>query len=206
MSEPEHTVLLVDDEAEIVESLRRTLRAQSYRVIGTTSPFDALDLCERENVDLVVADIDMPGMNGLELVARIRRTHPHVVRILLTGDASLESALHAINEGEVHRYLTKPWNKDELRETLRLALDRLEEIRRGAAADRVARAREAMLSELESAHPGIRAVDYQNGVYTLDSGRMAELGGRIGLRAAKPDPGESSAISGDAPTQVVKGT
>jgi two-component system probable response regulator PhcQ len=206
MSDGPHTVLLVDDEAEIIESLRRTLRAESYRVIGTTSPFEALELCERENVDLIVADIDMPGLNGLELVARIRRTHPNVVRILLTGDASLESALHAINEGEVHRYLTKPWKTRELRDTLKNALERLEEIRRGAAADRVTRAREAMLSELESAHPGIRAVSYDDGVYVLDPARMGQLALGAGVRIAAPTAEEQSAISGDAPTQVVKGT
>ena len=91
-------------------------------MIGTTSPKEALAAIDRGGVDLVIADIDMPEMNGLSLVARVQRSHPHVIRILLTGDASLDSAMTAINESEVHKYLTKPWNTAELREIVRAAL------------------------------------------------------------------------------------
>jgi len=204
MTDPSHTILLVDDEVEILESLRRTLRSEGYRLLTTPSPFEALEIVERESVDLMVADIDMPGMNGLELVSRIRRTHPHVVRILLTGDSSIESALHAINEGEVYRYLTKPWQKIELRETLRHALDRLEEIRRAASADRLTRAREAMLSELESAHPGIRKVVYRDGIYSLDVTHLAELATEVGIRAESASGPTRDPVSGEAPTEVVR--
>jgi two-component system probable response regulator PhcQ len=175
MSAPVHTVLFVDDEPEIIDSLRRTLRDESYRILGTTSPADALDILDRETVDLLIADIDMPDINGLELVARVRRTHPEVVRMLLTGDASLESALEAINEGEVHRYLTKPWNKDELRETIRQTLARVDELRRLAAADRLAQGRERILSELEKTHSNIRAVELDDGVYVIDDSRLSVL-------------------------------
>jgi two-component system probable response regulator PhcQ len=175
MSAPVHTVLFVDDEPEIIDSLRRTLRDESYRILGTTAPADALDILDRESVDLLIADIDMPDINGLELVARVRRTHPEVVRMLLTGDASLESALEAINEGEVHRYLTKPWNKDELRETIRQTLARVDELRRLAAADRLAQGRERILSELEKTHSNIRAVELDDGVYVIDDSRLSVL-------------------------------
>lgn len=175
MSNRKHTVMVVDDEPEIVESLRRTLRNEPYTVLGTTSPFEAFEAVEAGGVDVLVADIDMPELNGLELVAKVRAVRPEVVRILLTGDASLDSALEAINRGEVYRYLTKPWRARELRDTVREALGRLDELRRAAAADRATRAREAMLSALEWEHPGIRTVTLVGGVHVLDVVRLRAI-------------------------------
>jgi DNA-binding NtrC family response regulator len=173
MSDGRHTLLVVDDEAEILASLLRTLRKESYLVLTTTSPQEALGLLENHRIDLLISDIDMPVMNGLELVARVRHAHPHVVRMLLTGAASLESAMRAINDGEVHRYLTKPWQSDELKATIRAALERLDELRRVASAERIVSARERLLAELEREHPGIREVRLDEGVYVLDSELLA---------------------------------
>lgn len=172
MTEPEHTLLLVDDEQEILDTLRRTLRREGYRILCTTSAEEALRILAEETVDVLVSDIDMPEMTGIELIARVRRDHPGVVRMLLTGAASLESAITAINDGEVHRYLTKPWSRAELRTTIRQAFDRLQELRRAAEADRCARAREQLLSELELEHPGIRSLELDDGVYVLDERRL----------------------------------
>lgn len=170
-----HTLLIVDDEPEILESLRRALRNEGYRILTAGSAAEAITLLEREPVDLLVADIDMPGMTGLELVERARRDWPGVVRMLLTGDASIESALQAINEGEVHRYLTKPWSNVDLRRILRQALVRLDELRRAAVADRAAVGREALLADLERAHAGIRTATLDDGVYVVDAERVAAL-------------------------------
>jgi response regulator RpfG family c-di-GMP phosphodiesterase len=169
-----NVVLAVDDEPEILESIKRTLRREPYRVITTVSPLEALSLLEAGGIDVLLADIDMPEMNGLELVRRARAACPETVRLLLTGDASLDSALTAINDGEVHRYLLKPWDKEDLRGVIRHALERLEELRRGAQADRRVAAREILLSELERAHPGIRDVATRDGAYALDERRITE--------------------------------
>jgi CheY-like chemotaxis protein len=185
MTAPKHTLLLVDDEPEILDGLRRTLRSEGYRLLTTTSPIEALEILAKGGVDLLLSDIDMPDMSGIELVARVRRDHPDVVRLLLTGDASLDSALVAINEGEVHRYLTKPWSKETLTATLRQALDRLEELRRAAAADARATARERLLAELEREHPGIRDAAFDGDTYVLDGARVdALLGAAPALRSA----------------------
>lgn len=181
-----HTILIVDDEPEVLESLRRTLRKEKYRILTTTSPREALELVEHQGVDLLLSDIDMPEMTGVELVAKIRTEHPHVVRLLLTGDASLDSAIQAINDGEVHRYLTKPWGTRELRETLRRALERLEELRRVADAEQSLDLRERLLAELESEHPGIRDIRLDGDVYVLDTERLASRLLQLGL----PDPVE----------------
>ncbi len=120
----QETILLVDDEAHVVEALARTIRNGGYRILEAGSGAQALDVLAREPVDLVISDIAMPVMSGLELLSTIRRTHPRVVRIVLTGFASLDSAISAINDGNVDRYLTKPWEKDEIRAAIRDALDR----------------------------------------------------------------------------------
>jgi DNA-binding response OmpR family regulator len=118
------TVLIVDDEQDIVDALGRTLRGLGCRFLGATSGREALRILDQETVDLIVSDIDMPLMSGLDLIARVRVSHPHVVRVVLTGVASLDTALRAINDGEVHRFLTKPWNKDELRQVIGASLAR----------------------------------------------------------------------------------
>jgi DNA-binding NtrC family response regulator len=169
-----HTVLIVDDEVEVLDSLRRTLRDEGYRILTAPSAAEALPLLAQGEIDLIVSDIEMPDMSGTELVSFVRRTYPDVVRILLTGDASLETAMRAINDGEVHRYLTKPWDKAVLRETIRQALDRLDELRRRAAADRLAARRELLLAELEREHPGIAQVTRDGDTYVVDPTRFVD--------------------------------
>jgi two-component system, probable response regulator PhcQ len=171
MSYAHHTILIVDDEPEILDGLRRTLRDESYRILTTISA-DALRRMEQGGVDLLLTDLDMPEMSGLELVSRVRSSFPDIVRMLLTGHASLDSAMQAINDGEVHRYLTKPWSKGELRETIRQALDRLDELRRAADATRRALVREHLLAELEREYPEITDVTLDAGVYVLDAARL----------------------------------
>jgi DNA-binding NtrC family response regulator len=171
----DRVVLAVDDEAEIIESLRRALRGEAYRFVGTTSPREARDIVDRGEVDLIIADIDMPGINGLELVAHARRTQPQVVRILLTGDASLASAIDAINRGEVHRYFTKPWRNEPLRQNIREALARVDELRRRADADATVRTRQLLVAELERQYPGISVVHSSNGVHEIDVAHLRSV-------------------------------
>ena len=167
-----HTVLVVDDQPDVLALLRRSLRELGCRILTTNSPTAALEMMRTNQVDVLISDIDMPGMSGLDLIARARVVAPHVVRILLTGHVTLDSALRAVNEGEVHRYLTKPWNDRELLDTLRDALQRLEELRRGAAAAQAATRRGAVMAELEREHPGITRVERDDGAYTLDETRI----------------------------------
>ena len=144
-----HSILVVDDEPEIVDALVRTLRHGGYRIVSATSGEAALEVLASEKIDVVVSDIDMRGMSGLDLLARVRVTYPETVRIVLTGVTSLEGALRAINEGEVHRFLTKPWEKEAVRSAVREGLDRMES-GRGLPRDPEAVAAERRLIELAS--------------------------------------------------------
>jgi len=175
MSEFRPTVLIVDDEENVVDSLRRTLRHEHVRVITTTSPVEALAHLDQGEIDILISDIDMPEMTGLELVAEARRRHPNVVRILLTGDSSLESALTAINDGAVYKYLTKPWRSQELRETLRAATVQLGALRQQAASAAAGERDRTLRTELEARYPGITSVRRVDGAYLLNDMRAAEL-------------------------------
>lgn len=116
------TVLLVDDEEPILNSLRRLLREQPYEVLLATSGEQALAIMAQRPVDLIVSDARMPGMDGAALLARVYSEYPDTTRILLTGYADLEIIVKAINEGQVHRYIAKPWTDEELVLTLRQSL------------------------------------------------------------------------------------
>lgn len=115
-------VLLVDDEESILNSLRRLLRSQPYDVILASNGAQALEIMNQQPIDLVMTDARMPTMDGATLLAEIHRQHPSTMRILLTGYADLTMIIKAINEGQIHRYISKPWNDEEMLLTLRQSL------------------------------------------------------------------------------------
>ncbi|QAY89616.1 HD domain-containing phosphohydrolase [Pseudomonas sp. ACM7] len=115
-------VLLVDDEESILNSLRRLLRGQPYELLLATSGAQALEIMEQHSIDLVMTDARMPNMDGATLLARIHQLYPTTTRILLTGYADMPTIIKAINEGKIHRYISKPWNDEEMLLTLRQAL------------------------------------------------------------------------------------
>lgn len=116
------TILLVDDEESILNSLRRLLRGQPYEVLLATSGEQALDIMAKQPVDLVMSDARMPNMDGATLLAHIHQRHPDTLRILLTGYADLTMIVKAINDGQIDRYISKPWHDEELLLTLRQSL------------------------------------------------------------------------------------
>lgn len=125
-------VLLVDDEESILNSLRRLLRGQPYDVVLATSGVQALEIMATRPIDLVMSDARMPGMDGATLLAEVHRLYPATSRILLTGYADLTTIIKAINDGQIHRYISKPWNDEELQLVLQQTLEhqRLERLAR----------------------------------------------------------------------------
>jgi two-component system probable response regulator PhcQ len=115
-------VLVVDDDASVVEGLGVVLRGEPYTVLTATSARQALDLLERQSVDVIVTDETMPGMRGSELLALARKLRPETMRLVLTGQATLHSAIRSINEAAVHRYLIKPCPPAELKAAITEAL------------------------------------------------------------------------------------
>jgi len=166
------TLLIVDDEPAILKALQRVVRDEGYKVITALDGEAALRLVASESVDVVLSDMDMPGMSGLDLMVRLRRNHPSAVRLLLTGRGTLAAAVGAINDGEVYRFMTKPWDIDELREVLRQAAARAMKNRADVNVSESAGERTSRLAALERQHPGITSVSLTRGVYRVDAGRL----------------------------------
>lgn len=117
------TILLVDDEPNITEALRRALRKEPFHFLTASSGSEAERILDSVHVDAIVSDEQMPGMPGSELLARARKRFPNTIRMVLSGQASLEAAVKAINEGEVYRFFLKPVNPTDLAFTLCQALE-----------------------------------------------------------------------------------
>ena len=116
-------ILFVDDESNILQTVRRVMRKADIEIETSTSPKEALELVEKEKYAVVVSDQRMPGMGGVELLERVRTLSPDTIRVILTGYADVQASVDAINRGAVYRYLNKPWEDDDLRNTVRQAVD-----------------------------------------------------------------------------------
>ncbi|HUE09390.1 MAG TPA: response regulator [Steroidobacteraceae bacterium] len=163
------TILLVDDEPNITDALKRALRREPYEFLTATSGAAALQLLERLHVDVVVSDEQMPGMSGSEFLAIVRKQFPDTIRMILSGQASLEAAVRAINEGEVYRFFLKPCNPTDLIFTIQQALahKRLEEQSRRLLREYQRQA--AMLAKLNHNGPDLLRLDTdEQGAVVID--------------------------------------
>ncbi len=152
-------ILIVDDEMQILKALKRLLRGEEFDIITTTDPFEALELVKHAQIDIVISDHLMPGMDGITLLSKIKELRPDTIRIVLTGHAQLDMAIEAINKGSVYKFFTKPWDDSTLLNELRIAarlikLER-ENMRLKAELEKQSR----FLEELEKRHPGITRVE-----------------------------------------------
>lgn len=118
-----HTLLVVDDEPDVVRSVQDLLRLD-YRVLGATRAEEGMRILGQEEVHVVMTDQRMPEMTGVEFLHQIRGEHPDAIRLLFTGYADIRAVIDAINQGSVYRYITKPWDPDELQTVLREAVER----------------------------------------------------------------------------------
>lgn len=118
------TLLFVDDEANILSALKRLFRPYGYRIFTAESGAAGLEIMAREPVDLVISDMRMPAMNGAQFLEQVRQNWPDTVRILLTGYADIGSTIDAINKGQIYRYVSKPWEDNDVVIAVRQALER----------------------------------------------------------------------------------
>src|SRR5262245_8579244 len=117
-----HSLLVVDDEPDLVQTVRDLLRFE-YRVLGATRAAEGLRLMEQEPVHVVMSDQRMPEMTGVEFLRILRQRYPDTVRLLFTGYADINAVSDAINQGNVYRYISKPWEPNELRAVLKQAVE-----------------------------------------------------------------------------------
>ena len=122
-----HPILVVDDEEEILFSLRGLLR-QDFELYTAASGAEALDLMRRKVIHVLMTDQRMPQMTGVELLEQALTVCPEAVRIVFTGYADIKAVIDAVNQGRIFRYLTKPWDPDELVSALRQGCDEYEKV------------------------------------------------------------------------------
>ena len=140
-------VLIVDDETSILSAVQRVLRKERLEVVTTACPREALERLARERFAAVLADHRMPTTTGVELLERARKIAPDTVRIILTGYADIQAAIEAINRGGVHRYLTKPWDDEDLRAAVREAVRLFELVRENRRLHELAARQNAELND-----------------------------------------------------------
>ena len=117
MEKPAH-VLFLDDEANILYALTRLLLAEPYDIVKASDPDEAIDLIGKYPIKVVVTDYRMPKMSGIEFLRRVKEKYPDKIRILLSGYVDFVTAEEAINQGEVFRFITKPWKTDYLKASI----------------------------------------------------------------------------------------
>ena len=115
-------ILLVDDEQNVLNALRRELK-NHYDIVTFDNPAAALEHCKNTQFDMVVADYKMPKMNGVEFLEQFGRLQPDASRLVLSGETDIDVLVHMINETHIYRFLSKPWDKAELLNSIRQALD-----------------------------------------------------------------------------------
>jgi YesN/AraC family two-component response regulator len=121
MSAPQ--ILLVDDEPNILRALQRLLFEEDYEVQSAGSGEAGLEVLQAQSVDLIISDYRMPGLTGIEFFRQARQIQPEAIRIILSGFAEINTLTEAINEGNIYKFIFKPWNDEDLKTTIKLALE-----------------------------------------------------------------------------------
>ena len=161
-------IVCVDDDEGMLSAVGRSLRREpAFEVRTTHSTQQVLEWIEQENVAVLVSDYEMPEMTGAQLAGLAKRVRPETVRILLTGRRTLDTAIDGINQGEIFRFLSKPFEDKQLRQAVLDGVLRHDELV-ALSGDRQRRERrEALRTALEAEYPGISQVDKEGDVLVV---------------------------------------
>lgn len=133
--QPQRTLLLVDDEPNVLSALKRLFRRDGYQIFTANSGAEGLEVLSQIKVDVIISDQRMPGMSGVEFLREAKVRCPDTIRIVLSGYTELQSVTDAINEGSIYRFLTKPWDDEQLREQINKAFKHMELIEQNRQLD-----------------------------------------------------------------------
>ncbi|WP_156503947.1 response regulator, partial [Oleiphilus sp. HI0066] len=106
-------ILVVDDEEQILDSLRRLFRSNDFEIICETNPIEAIEILSITRFDVIICDMRMPQMSGADFLVRAKKIRPAAERILLTGYADLDSTIKSINDAQIYAFVTKPWDPNQ---------------------------------------------------------------------------------------------
>jgi response regulator RpfG family c-di-GMP phosphodiesterase len=160
---PAPPILVVDDEEIVMTTVRETLRQQRYDVVATTEPAIALEELRKQEFSVIISDQRMPRITGLELLSQARQLRPNSTRILVTGVLELDTVVEAINQGEIFRFILKPWLREEFLATVSNGVQRHEMLCQNARLQAATRAMNRQLVELNrSLEQQVKLVAQQN--------------------------------------------
>jgi len=190
-----HRVLFVDDEPNLLNSFKRAFRKEPFEVLTATSPDEAFSLLDKVEIDAVVSDQDMPGMRGTEFLKKVKESYPDTVRFMLTGKATLDVAIQAINEGDIRRFFSKPCNEVDLAHTIRQSLQQKDLIVEAKRLLLKVRKQAETLDQIEAENPGITKVDRDSdGAIVIEDSSgdleslMTEIRKTLGVRVFRYEP------------------
>jgi len=180
MANKQPVVVCVDDDEAMLSTVVRCLKREPFDIRSTLSASEALGWIASGDISVLVSDYDMPEMTGAQLAGHARRLRPETVRILLTGKRTLETAIDGINQGEIFKFLNKPFDSEQLRGAVRAGVERNRELIEMSGDRQRRMRREALRAALESEYPGISQVTRAAGepyiVPTDPWSEAAELG------------------------------
>ncbi|MEO8065129.1 MAG: response regulator [Pseudomonadota bacterium] len=152
-------LLLVDDEPNLTSALVRSLDRSQFEIFTADSAQKGLLILAGNDIDVVVSDERMPGMTGSQFLSEVRKKWPNTIRMILSGQADLEAAVRAINEGEVYRFLLKPCHPKELQATILQGLQQKKLVAQSRKLLQEHQKTVNILEELEKANPGITKIE-----------------------------------------------
>jgi len=163
-------LLLVDDEPNLTSALVRSLDRTQFEIFTADSAQKGLLILAGNEIDVIVSDERMPGMTGSQFLSEVRKKWPNTIRMILSGQADLEAAVRAINEGEVYRFLLKPCHPKELEMTILQGLQHKKLVAQSRRLLQEHQKTQNLLEELEKANPGITRIDMdEDGVIDMEA-------------------------------------
>lgn len=129
ITKPETTrpILIVDDEEIVLVALRDTLLREGYAVVSSPHAVHAMSVLQEQEFSVVISDQQMPLVSGLEFLSQVRQIQPNATRVLITAVLNISTLIEAINKAEIHRFVVKPWSREELLGVVKSAVERYEE-------------------------------------------------------------------------------
>ncbi len=149
----------MDDEPNVLSALQRVFIDEPYEVHTAGSAEEGLEILGSDCFKVVISDERMPGMGGAEFLAIVKERHPDIARILLTGYASLEATMKAVNDGEIYRFFTKPWDEYQLKLAVSSAIDKYDLEVENRRLLKTVKRQATELRSLEKRYPGITKVE-----------------------------------------------
>lgn len=173
---PKHTILIVDDEKNILNSLTRILSCDNLEVLTAETATAGLEkLKSMQGADLIISDNRLPDFTGIDFFVKVRQLYPDSIRILITGYPDLESAIQAINKGQVYRYIPKPWDSGELKIIVTQALEYYDMLRDNRALLQIAKQQAEWLNMLKKKYPQVSEHELdRSSIYIIDEKNVSE--------------------------------